>query len=148
MPFIELLSEQGPGNIAGDKHSGRKDDFSFVVALTLASAGVVVDKVAIADIVAFTTKISVSLPDWHIAISTTAQLRINGLDDVLGEFGENRTELFGLYELLIWRWNWRYRWQHQKWLCNCRWQEGLWNRSCCKCGKCAVVRRDGNAIEN
>jgi hypothetical protein len=89
----------------GDKHSSRKDDLSFVVALTLASAGVVIDQVTIVDIVIFTTKIAVSLPNWCIAISMTAQLSIDGLDDVLGEFGENRTELFGLDELLIWWWN-------------------------------------------
>jgi hypothetical protein len=29
------------------------------------------------------------------------QLSIDGLDDVLGEFGENRTELFNLNKLLI-----------------------------------------------
>jgi hypothetical protein len=132
----------------GDKCSGRKDDLSFIVALTLAGTGVVIDKVAIMDIVAFTTKVAVSLPDWHIAISATVRLSIDGLDDVLGEFGENRTELFSLYKLLIWWWNQRYRWQHQKWLCNCRWQEGWQNRSYHNRGKGAMVRRDGNAIEN
>jgi hypothetical protein len=132
----------------GDKHSGRKDDLSFVVVLTLAGAGIVIDKVAIVDIVAFTTKVAVSLPDWCIVISATMQLSIDGLNDVLGEFGENRTELFSLYELLIWHWNRRCHWQCRKWLCNCRWQEGWQNRSCHKHRKCAIVRQDWNAIKN
>jgi hypothetical protein len=71
--------------------------------------GIVVDKVAIVDIVTFTAEVAVCLPNWHIAISAATQLSVDGLDDVLGEPGENRTEFFGLEEFLIRCWSWRCR---------------------------------------
>jgi hypothetical protein len=72
-------------NIVGNKSSGGEHHFAISISLVFVSAGVVVNKVANANIVTFAVEITVGLVDRGVtAANSTMRLCTDGLDYVFG----------------------------------------------------------------